>query len=87
MSALLVDDLAQRITEIACEYPDLHPRRMGAAITAFLSDQGHDFGEPPGGSRSQEVIDFVERTDPDNAMDPHRLAELIVAEFRLDEEN
>jgi hypothetical protein len=35
----------------------------------------------------QALADFVERTNPDKRMGAGRLAELIVAEFRLDEEN
>ncbi len=37
--------------------------------------------------RGRDLIAFVERTNPDKRMGAGQLAELIVAEFRLDEEN
>jgi hypothetical protein len=36
---------------------------------------------------AEDVIAFVERTNPDKQLDAGRLAELIVAEFDLDEED
>jgi hypothetical protein len=52
---------------------------LGAIIAAWLT-------EVTGFARTADLIAFVERTNPDKRMGAGRLAELIVAEFQLDEE-
>lgn len=80
MTALLVDDLAQfiRREDGRCCRP---PYVVGDLVADFLDERGiHE-------ARRLALAEFVERTNPDKRMGAGRLAELIVAEFRLDEEN
>jgi hypothetical protein len=56
----------------------LPPTELGEAITAKL---------PPffAAKHGYRLVAFIERTNPDKAMGAGALAELIVAEFQLDE--
>jgi hypothetical protein len=57
----------------------LTPHELGMALCDLL-------GHRPYRLDSTELIGFVKRTNPDKRMGAGALAELIVAEFNLDEE-
>lgn len=78
MSTLFVDRLAQNI-RIVDGGNRMSPHELGVVVAEFLSVR-------PYRRDSAEVIAFVKRTNPDKRIGAGRLAELIVAEFRLDEE-
>jgi len=80
---MLVDDIAQHIRFVDGDNR-AHPADLGSDIAAFLMSLF-----PLGAvlARVEEVKDFVFYNNRDKRMGAARLAELIVAEFGLDEEN
>lgn len=70
----IINDLAQFIRRVDGDNA-LSPAALGWEIVGWL---------PP--IFGADVVGFVERTNPDKRLGAGRLAELIVAEFKLDEE-
>ena len=79
MTFNVINDIAAMIREVDGGNK-LTPHELGVALTDTL-------GRRPYRVDSGDLIHFLKRTNPDKRMGAGRLAELIVAEFRLDEEN
>ncbi len=80
MTVSITDQIAQHI-RIVDGGNKMPARDLGREIALYL-------GHKPNGVRydSADLVGFVERTNPDKTMGAGALAELIVAEFNLDEE-
>jgi hypothetical protein len=74
VSTPLVDEIAEHIRRVDASN-QLAPTELGWEIVLWM--------KPVFGA---DLVGFVERTNPDKRMGAGRLAELIVAEFNLDEE-
>ena len=81
MATTMTDALAQIIRKMDGNN-DRSPQQVGQFAALFLARR-----DLIGLEQTPAVIAFVERTNPDKRMGAGRLAELIVTEFRLDEEN
>jgi len=78
MSARTEIDIADMIREVDGDNR-MSPTNLGATLASRLCVFYSDL-------EVTDVIEFVERTNPDKQMGAGRLAELIVAEFDLDKE-
>lgn len=79
MISHIVNDLAEFIRRVDGDNK-LPAEELSAALANHLIDAfGHER------VFASDVVEFVERTNPDKAMGAGQLAELIVAEFQLDE--
>lgn len=79
-AARTVDDIAEVIREIDGDN-DLPAVQLGKKLSETLYRRSLI-----GVNRMGAVVAFVISTNPDKALTPDRLAELIVAEFDLDKE-
>ena len=75
----IIDDIAQQI-RIVDGGNTMTARDLGIAIAPSVTTGLADL-------ECDDVVAFVERTNPDKAMGAGQLAELIVAEFDLDKED
>jgi hypothetical protein len=80
MSTRLVNDIAEVIREIDGDNKMAVQELSAALSNRFVTYYGHDV------LFASDVVEFVERTNPDKRLGAGRLAELIVAEFDLDKE-
>ena len=78
MSVSLADEIAQHIRAVDGGN-QLTARELGQRLASRLHGDGHFVP-------TADLVPFVERTNPDKRLGAGALAELIVAEFRLDEE-
>ena len=78
MTARLVNDLAEVIREIDPDNQRPVQELSAQLATRLVAFYGADE------LYAEDVVAFVERTDPDKQMSASHLAELIVAEFDLD---
>ena len=79
MTARTINDIAALIREV-----DPDNRKNPAALGAVLASRLVAFY---GDLYAADIIAFVARTNPDKQMGAGALAELIVAEFNMDQEN
>lgn len=77
MNMTVTDEIAQHIRAVDGGN-QLAAREVGQRLASRLHGDGHFVP-------TAELAPFVERTNPDKCMGADALAELIVAEFRLDE--
>ncbi len=79
MTARLVNDIAEVIREIDGDNRKPIQELSAQLATRLVTFYGDDV------LYAEDVVAFVERTNPDKTMGAGALAELIVAEFDLDE--
>ncbi|MEU4558437.1 hypothetical protein AB0F72_08605 [Actinoplanes sp. NPDC023936] len=78
-TARTVNDLAEMIREVDGDNTMPLPYFSATITNRLVALYGHD------ALFASEVVEFVERTNCDKQLGAGRLAELIVAEFELDE--
>ena len=80
-TARTVSDIAEMIREIDGD------NTKDVYELAWQIQERLDVARVPNEPLGADLVLFMARTNPDKALTPDRLAELIVAEFELDKEN